>query len=250
VAGMSRRLLSTLAWLQWRLVVNRLRESKKRDAMEKVSRISEIVVMVVIGLLAVPAGNMLLVFLALFGSTGLATFSVNQFAVLRGGQLLECVLPISMRRLLVGKLLATTAIAALATAAGAVALLVAGPGIRLPFIVAAALAGVAAQVAMTPVAAVLSALFPKPVELSAIGRGAQPHGLAVVVNLLGTLIVLAPAAALGAGAYLLTQRAWLAPAASLVYLALTAVVARLTLPLAARVVEARRENIALVAAGH
>ncbi|MCG6962928.1 MAG: hypothetical protein LJE95_06625 [Acidobacteria bacterium] len=202
------------------------------------------------GPMPVRMGNMLLIFLALFGSTGMATFSVNQFAVLRGGQLLEGVLPLAVRGLLTGKLLATTAMVIMATVAGAIVLVVLGPEVRAPFVVAAALAGIAAHVTLAPVAAVLSALFPKPVELSAIGRGAQPHGLAVLINLLGTLVALAPAVALGAGAYLLTHRAWLVPAAVLGELALAILFARLALPVASRLVASRGDNITLVASGH
>ncbi len=198
----------------------------------------------------VPLGPMPVVFLALFGPLSVAVLSVNQFAVIRGGQLLESVLPVSTRTLLAAKLVATTALVALATTAGAAALLLVDSAARLPFVIAAVLAGLAAHVAVAPLAAILSALFPKPVELSAIGRGSQPHGVAAVLNMLGTLIVILPGAGMAVGAFLLTRRTWAAPAAAAVAVVLAGVVAHLALPFAARVVAARRENITLVASGH
>lgn len=197
-----------------------------------------------------PKGNLLLAFLAVFASSGVAIFSLNQFAVLGGGQLLENLLPLSTRDLLVGKLLATTAMAALAIAAGSVVLFVADVGVRLPVIIAAAIAGLAIHIAMTPVAAILSALFPKSVELSAIGRGAQPHGAATVVNLVGTGVALTPAVVLGVGTIRLSHQAWLTPVAMLAYLVFAAAAARMALPVAARVLVSRGDNITLVATGH
>jgi hypothetical protein len=197
-----------------------------------------------------PKGKLLLAFLAVFASSGVAIFSLNQFAVLRGGHLLESLLPLSARDLLVGKLLATTAMAGLAITTGGVVLFVADVGVRLPMVIAAVIAGLAIHVAMTPVAAVLSALFPKSVELSSIGRGAQPHGVASLVNLVGTGVALTPAVVLGVGTYRLSHQAWLTPVAMLAYLALAAVAARMALPVAARALVSRSDNITLVATGH
>ncbi len=194
-------------------------------------------------------GPMPVAFLALFGPASAAVFSVNQFAVIRGGQLLESILPVSTRTMLTGKLLASTAVVALAAAAGAVSLELVDAEAQLAFVVAAVLAGLSAHIALTPLAAVLSAVFPKPVELAAIGRGAQPHGLAVAVNLAATLAAIAPAAGLGVGAFLLTRQPWAVPVAVTIALVLAAGLARLALPLAARIVAARTENIILVASG-
>lgn len=111
------------------------------------------------------------------------------------------------------------------------------------------LMAMATHLVLAPVAAVLSAVFPQSVDLTSATKGGQAHGLAQLFHLLA----LVPAVGVGAG-LLLAAHFWVSlpaaePLAALFWLLLTGLVAHLALPIAARVVRARRENLLLVAAG-
>ncbi len=181
--------------------------------------------------------------------TQVATLAANQFALHRQGLLLELLLPVKARQLLAGRALAFAVLAA-------AAMLVASLPLALlfrdqsPFTwLSLLLGGVAAQLMLAPLAAFLSAVFPKPTDLSRPGRGGQPHAAANVISLLVGAIAIAPVVAWLALARSWPDQPWLAPLLPLAYLGVAAVVSRALLPIAARVFAARRDNLALVAVG-
>jgi hypothetical protein len=97
-----------------------------------------------------------------------------------------------------------------------------------------------------PVAAVLSAMFPRAVDLNSIGRGSNPHGLA---GLLGFLTFLA-AGAINAGIALAATR-WLGrPLLTLgllmAWCAITFLISRALFAIARRIFATRRENLAML----
>lgn len=104
----------------------------------------------------------------------------------------------------------------------------------------------AAYVAAAPVAAILSAMFPRTVDLNSVSSRSNAHGLAGVLGMLtvaaaGAVPALLAAAAAGIG------RPGLAPLLLLGWCGASLLLFRLLLPVAARTLNRRRETIALVA---
>ena len=56
---MNRQLLATLVWLQWRLMVNRLRQARSRDGVERFSRIADVLFKAILVILGLPLALML-----------------------------------------------------------------------------------------------------------------------------------------------------------------------------------------------
>jgi beta-lactamase regulating signal transducer with metallopeptidase domain len=105
-----------------------------------------------------------------------------------------------------------------------------------------------AYLLVAPVAAILSAIFPRAVDLNSIGRNSNAHGAA---GLLGMLCFLA-AGAPGMGITLAVARALgrpaLAPVALLLWTALCLGISLLLFRAAEAVFERRRENLGLTSA--
>jgi hypothetical protein len=179
-------------------------------------------------------------------STGPLVF--NQFAVDRAGLTLEFLAPISTRALLWGKAIGGAVIVAvpalLAIAAGVIT------GGHSPVIWSMVLLGAVASYLITaPVAAVLSVLFPRAVDLSSIGQGSNAHQAAGLLGFLAFGASCAPPAGLavvGLGVLNSTSAAvvllalWCAVAAALSWLGFR---------IAERLLDERRENLAMVAQG-
>lgn len=190
-----------------------------------------------------------LAFMVFLGPSGVLVFSLNQFVVVGGGHVLEQLLPLPIQSLLYGKLIATSSMTAAATLVGGVVILAARTGTAVPLVLAAAITAPAIHVLLSPLAAVLSAIFPKPVTLSAIGRGAQPHQLAALINLFAMAMATIPPAGATVIAVVKLHLPWLAPICALLYLALALATVRGTIPAISRLVAARQENITMVVAG-
>ena len=196
-------------------------------------------------------GPMTLGAIAVLGTVaGSGVFSCNLFAVQGSGLVLELLLPLRDRRLAAGKLLAVAGMVAAGLVLALVPPAVLSPGTSPATWLAMWLAGLAAYAGAAPVAVALSALFVKPVELSRIGRAGQPNPLASLLYLLAVAIAAAPAVALIVAAERWLGSPWAAPPLVAVYAAVAIALARALLPLAERLVIARRENLALVVAGH
>jgi hypothetical protein len=197
-----------------------------------------------------PVGPLMLGAFAVLGAVaGVGVFACNQFALQGPGLILELLLPLRERRLAAGK---TIAIGGLAAAGLLLALLppaVLAPAASPAIWPAMWLAGLAAYAGASPVAVALSALFVKPVELSRIGRAGQPNPIASLLYLLAVAVAAAPAAALIVVADRWLASPWAAPPLVAAYAAAAIALARALLPLAERLVVARRENLALVVAG-
>ncbi len=185
-----------------------------------------------------------------FGTVaGIGALACNQFAIQGGALVLELLLPLRERTLAAGKAVAIGVLVAAGLVLAMLPPAVLFRGTSAAVWIAMWLAGIAAYAGASPAAAVLSALFIKPVDLSRIGRGGQPNGLASLLYMLAVAAAAAPAAALVFVALRVLGKPWLAPAFVLVYAVAAVVVARLVLPLAERIIAARRENLALVVAG-
>jgi len=174
---------------------------------------------------------------------------MNQFALDKAGLTLLCLAPISSGQILRGKMWGaaalTLSLALLPIAAG----LIIGSSLHWACWFVLAAGAVAAFIALAPVAALLSAIFPKFVDMSSIGKKSNAHpaagliggmltfasaGPAIAAALIGFRVMESPPAAIGLSA------AWLLVALLLHALMWKAAVATF---------ERRRESIIAVAAG-
>ncbi len=173
----------------------------------------------------------------------LQPFTMNQFASDRAGLTLQWLLPISSRSLVWGKALGTFLMFATAGAISLVVILATNGSGPLLLWLAVAAAGTAVFASMTPIAAVMSALFPVAADLSKTGSGGNPHGAAILAGTFLVLLCAGPPLLIiilgprwGGGLTLLLSLGWLA------FVLCGAIP---LLAAAARVVDRRRENLFL-----
>jgi hypothetical protein len=173
-------------------------------------------------------------------------FSINQFAVDGAGLTLTLLAPIETRTLLAGKAVGNALAAAIPGALCTAAAKVLFPGGH-PALWACVPLGIAATyVLAAPVAAALSAVFPRSVDLNSIGRGSNAHGAAAF---LGTLVFLAAGAscllplmvAMGG-----SKRVWLAPAFLLIWVAVCGTASAILFRWAAALFDRRRESLSML----
>jgi hypothetical protein len=195
-------------------------------------------------------------FIFLETGVGLATFAcyvsllsivplaMNQFAIDRAGLTLMLLAPLDTRSLLNGKAIGNALIAAIPCAIcliGAVALFPNGhPALWL----CVPLALVATYILAAPVAATLSALLPRSVDMNSMGRS-NAHGTAGFLGTLTFLAAGAPCLFLVLLANRILDRPILAPLFLLIWIAICAAVSIALLNPVARLFERRRENLAM-----
>jgi hypothetical protein len=102
---------------------------------------------------------------------------------------------------------------------------------------------------MAPVGAILSALYPRPVDPGRLTKQNQPHPLAAILGMLGNALALGPMAAMTAIALLFFHSPGLALVSILLWAGMALLIAFPLFKVAERIVARRRENLALVAQG-
>ena len=113
--------------------------------------------------------------------------------------------------------------------------------------IAVLLGGLAVYLLMSPLAILMSALFPVAADLSKTGSGGNPHPFPMIAGTILVLVFAAPAALAIVASQFWLDRPALAPVLVLAWVAVCAVVAIVGVRLAARAIGARRENLLLVA---
>jgi hypothetical protein len=108
------------------------------------------------------------------------------------------------------------------------------------------LAVVAIYFVAAPAAAVLSALFPRVVDMNSIGKGSNAHGVAGFLGLAAFAIAALPPLALTFVATRLLERPSIAPLLLLIWCGIAFVVARLLFIPAEKLFDERRENLAML----
>ncbi|HVN31858.1 MAG TPA: hypothetical protein VMT45_07715 [Thermoanaerobaculaceae bacterium] len=194
-------------------------------------------------LLGTPLAMMVVVILVSLQS--LAALSSNQFASDGRGLPLLLLQPLSARTLVRGKILGIGVLQLACMLLAMVPVAVLGPPAHPSFWVTATLGGLAALALLAPVSAVLSALFPKQVDLSRWGRASNPHATASLVTFLATGLAVVPLVLAEVVASGLWHRPWLAPLLMAGWFVCAGVTALLVLPLVERVLVSRRENLTL-----
>ncbi|HUR20559.1 MAG TPA: hypothetical protein VMZ90_07110 [Vicinamibacterales bacterium] len=172
-------------------------------------------------------------------------FTLNQFASDRAGLTLQLLLPVSAQDLVRGKAIGGGALFLLAAIlCGLASALATGGGSPAAWAMTLA-AGLATYVAVTPIAAILSALFPVVADMSKAGSGGNPHVAAALLGMVAVGIAALPVLAIAIPATLTGAAPSFALMAMVVWLGVASVIAWLLLGAVARVVTARRENLFL-----
>jgi hypothetical protein len=184
------------------------------------------------------------VFACLVALLSILPLAMNQFAIDRAGLTLALLLPLDSRALLAGKMVGNGVLAALPAAACLIASAAVFRDGHPALWLSIPLALVAAYLLVSPLAAILSSAFPRAVDLTSIGNRSNAHGLAGTLGMLAFLAAAAPAAGIALVATRILERPWLAPALLLGWTALAGAVSALLFPVAVRVFERRRENVA------
>ena len=109
---------------------------------------------------------------------------MNQFAIDRAGLTLTMLAPVDTMTLLRGKAIGNAVIAVIPGTVCFIAAALLLPGGDPALWVCIPLTAIAAYVTAAPVAAILSAIFPRAVDLNSIGRGSNAHGAAGLLGML------------------------------------------------------------------
>lgn len=198
-----------------------------------------------LGIVSLGSGIALAVFGSWVSLLAVLPIAMNQFAIDGAGLTLELLSPLDDRELLRGKMIGNGLIAgipALVCVAIAAAIFPSGtPALWLSVPPAI----VASYLLVAPMAAMLSALFPKPVNLNSIGNGSNAHGAA---GFLG-FVAFSAAGAVSLLIALLSGRTlgWTAmPLVMLVWCGVCGLLASLLFVPARAIFARRRENLALI----
>ena len=178
----------------------------------------------------------------------LATILSDQFAVDRAGLTLTFLTPANAYDIVSGKAVGLLGALSLSLGATTVVAVAFHPHGSAWVWIGAVLSLLSAYLLQSPVSATLAALFPAPLDLSRLKAG-NPHPLASLLTSLAAGLSYLVCGAIFGGALVLTDRPVAGALAALALATGSVAVARLGWRRAARVLEARRENLALVAQG-
>jgi hypothetical protein len=188
--------------------------------------------------------------LAAFGSltclTSIFPISLNQFAADGAGLTMALLSPLTDRDYLTGKAVGNALIAGPPALFCLVAAFAAFPGGSPAMWLAIPISLVAMQLIVAPATAIVSALFPRTVNLNSVGRGSNAHGLATLFGLATVVAAGGPCILLTLVASQLLHRPALAPVLLLAWCGLCYGMGRLLFGLAGRAFDRRRENLAML----
>ena len=199
-----------------------------------------------LGSLSITSGQGLATFGCALYLLSILPFSMNQFAIDGAGLTLELLSPLRDGDILTGKMAGIGLIVfgpACLCVALAFALFPAGP---LALWISIPIGFLATYLLVAPMAALLSALFPRAVDLNSIGRGSNAHGIGGSLGLVAFAVASLPCGALTLLALGLMHNPALAPVLLLVWCAVAFVIAQLLFIPVRRVFASRRENLGLI----
>jgi len=171
----------------------------------------------------------------------------NQFAIDKAGLTRALLAPLSDRDYLAGKAVGNAMIVflpAIVCMAASFALL---PGSRaIASWLAIPVALLSVYFLAAPPAAVLSAMFPRVVDLNSIGRGSNAHGLASLLGFVTFLVAGVPNVAIALAATRWFGRPLLTLSLLIAWCAITFLICRGLFAIACRIFATRRENLAML----
>lgn len=198
------------------------------------------------GSLAFESGLALATFACSAALLSILPIAMNQFAVDRAGVTLVLLSPLTTRDYLTGKAVGNGLIAAIPVVVCVIIAAIALPAAPLALWLTLLLGLLAVYLVVSPVAAVLSAVFPRAVDMNSIGRGSNAHAAAGFIGMLAFFAAAAGPALLTLLAIRLLERPSLAPVLAGAWCVVAYVAGRLLFLIARRVFATRRENLALV----
>ena len=201
-----------------------------------------------VGPWSVQSGLGLAAFSSFISLMSILPLAMNQFAVDRAGLTMALLAPLETGALLGGKAIGNGVIVAVPAAlclAGAAALFPENDPLLWLCI---PLTLLSAYLLVAPVAAMLSAVFPRPVELNSIGRNSNAHGAAGLLGMLAFLAAGAPGLAVALIVGKGMERPGLASVVLLVWTAVCLAISLALFQLAAALFERRKENLGMIAA--
>ena len=198
------------------------------------------------GFFALNGGIGLAVFASAICLLSILPFAMNQFAIDRSGLTLELLSPLTDLDILIGKAIANAAIAAAPALVCVIVAYVMFPSGSPALWLCVPIGALAAYALAAPGAAVLSAVFPRAVDLNSIGSGSNAHGIAGLIGMFVFLVGGAPPVLLALLATVVLNRPAAAPIILLAWCALAIVISRLLFVPVAALLNRRRENLALV----
>jgi hypothetical protein len=198
------------------------------------------------GFFALRSGLALAVFGSFVSLLTVLPIAMNQFAIDRAGLTLEFLTPIDDRDLLRGKAIAnaaTMAVPALLCILGAAVMF---PGGSLSLWLTLPLGLAATYLLVAPLAAALSAVFPRSVDLNSIGRGSNAHTIATLVGMFAYGVAGGLAMLLVIVTHRILERPGLTPVLMLIWCGVCFALARLLFIPVRHLLASRRENLAQV----
>jgi hypothetical protein len=185
-------------------------------------------------------------FASFVGLLALLPIAMNQFAVDNTGLTLALLSPLSDREYLRGKAVGNGLIAVLPISLSVLVSLFLLPGGSPALWLSIPLALLSTYLLVAPVAATLSALFPRVVDLNSIGRGSNAHGLAALLGMISFVVATLPAAVIALGTSAWLHNATFVPLLLLVWCIVSYAIGRLLFIPACRIFAKRRENLAML----
>ena len=176
-------------------------------------------------------------------------FLLNSFATDGAGLTLALLSPISDRELVVGKSVGMAILSAIPLLIITTFVAVLSPAAPIALWAAVFVATAASHLILAPAGAIVSALFPKTVNMNRLSGASNPNGIASLLGVFLTAASCGPPLLVAAGTFLATRSPILALLAVLGYAVVAAGISLLLTHAAARVLAGRRENLALVAQG-
>lgn len=192
------------------------------------------------------SGLGLAAFVSFAGMLAILPFAMNQFGVDRGGLTLALISPLCERDYLLGKAVGNSLIFGAPAALGIVLAAVSFPGGSPALWLCIPLALLSISLLVAPVAAILSAIFPRAVELNSIGSGSNAHGLAGLLGFASYLAAGVPCILLVLLATRWLERPGLAPAFLLLWCAVALALSYVLFIPAQKIFTRRRENFTLM----
>jgi hypothetical protein len=174
----------------------------------------------------------------------LIPLAMNQFAIDKAGFTRQMLLPLSVKELLWGKAVGNGLTAAIPAVFCLILPALIFPGGRWPLWLGLVLAVAATYALIAPVAAALSALFPKAADLNSIGNSSNAHQGAALLGILAFAAALAPPALLTYVALRVVQRHDLVPLFMAAWCVAAFAISYLLFIPVRRLVDSRRESLA------
>ena len=192
----------------------------------------------------IDTGLSLATFVTFLSVLSILPFAMNQFAIDKAGFTRQMLLPLSIAELLTGKAVGNALVAAIPAMCCLVLSAVLFPGGSPALWLSLPIALAATYILVAPLAAALSALFPRTVDLGSIGTGSNAHQAAGLLGLLAFVLSTVPSALLALFSAHLLHRPEFTPVLLAAWFAAASIISRLLFIPVRRLVASRCETLA------